>query len=61
MTFKFIGNWKDQFFGVEINKTAYYIAYQKYPEHRFWGFNEDWYDGPIRTWSAWYFFFQIVY
>lgn len=58
---KFIGSWESKYFGIEHKKTAYYIAYQNYPEHRFFGYNYEWYDGPIRTWSLWYFFFQIVY
>ena len=58
---KFIGSWDAKYFGVEIKKTAYYIAYQPHKDCRFWGYRDEWYDGPIRTWSAWYFFFQIVW
>ena len=59
---KFIGSWKNKYFGIETSKRRqYYIAYQSYPEHRFFGYTDEWYDGPIKTYSLWYFFFQIVW
>ena len=61
MTFRFIGSLKSAYFGVEINRTAYYVMYQSFKDCRFFGYQEEWYDGPIRTWGAWWFYFQIVY
>ena len=59
---KFIGSWQSKYFGIETSKgKAYYIAYQPHKDYRFFGYRDEWHDGPIRTWSAWYFFFQIIW
>jgi hypothetical protein len=57
----YCGKW---WFGVEWKKHETYDIYIRYfypftyikrKEDRYWGYREDWYDGPLPSFGFWFF------
>jgi hypothetical protein len=56
----YYGKW---YFGIQWDKiSSIPDRYAKYldinwliPKARFWGYREEWYDGPLRTFGFWFF------
>lgn len=57
---KFIGDWKSKYFGIKIKDIVYYIGWN-HPTCRDWGYTDEWYDGPIKRFSLYFFSFQWHY
>ena len=59
---RFIGSWKAKYFGIQLKKNGmcYYVCIV-HPDHRFFGYREDYYDGPIKMFHLWYVGFQSLW
>ena len=57
---KLIGSWKAKYIGFEANMMAYYVGWT-HPEVRHWGYEQDYYDGPIHRFGLWFIDFHWHY
>lgn len=57
---RLIGSWKWLYVGFNINKQSYYVCWlNKNPPE--WGYVEDYYDGPIKSFFIGKLCFQTIY
>ena len=58
---KLIGSWKDKYIGIQRkNGMCYYMNWVLKP-YRTWGYQEDYYDGPLKSFYLWFIAFQWHY
>jgi len=58
---KFIGSWKDKYIGIQRKSGMCYYFYWVHPDYRSFGYSEDYYDGPIKSFQMWFVAFQWLW